>query len=332
MDLLEDMLTFVKVVEAQSFTGAATRLGVAKSVVSRRIGELEGRFGVNLFHRTTRRLSTTEIGQAYYERAQRILADVAEAETAVRSLQVELIGKLRIAAPMSFGILHLAPAIIEFLQRHKELEIELNLNDRTVDLVSEGFDLAIRIGHLKDSTLIARTLAPSRRIMCASPDYLARKGIPNSPGDLFVNDHDCLLYTNRPVAEQWQFPDFGKDTRTTGRRLAVNNGDVLRQAALAGLGLVVLPTFLVSTQLSRGELIHVLTEYDPRATSIYALWSPNRQLSAKVRTLVDFLAERFGPRPYWDEAIDVARLRGQHPSLSALTAAESRKAESTNVT
>ena len=172
MSLFDDMAVFVRAVEAESFSGAAQRLGVAKSVVSRRMASLEGRLGTSLFHRTTRRLSLTETGHAYYERARRILADVAEAEDVARRLQSELRGKLKVAAPMSFGSMHLSPAIAGFLVVRPQLEIELDLNDRRVDLVSEGHDLAIRIGKLPDSSLIVRRLAPCRHMVCASPAYL----------------------------------------------------------------------------------------------------------------------------------------------------------------
>ena len=205
VSLFDDMAVFVRAVEAESFSGAAQRLGVAKSVVSRRMASLEGRLGTSLFHRTTRRLSLTETGHAYYERARRILADVAEAEDVARRLQSELRGKLKVAAPMSFGSMHLSPAIAGFLVAHPQLEIELDLNDRRVDLVSEGHDLAIRIGKLPDSSLIVRRLAPCRHIVCASPAYLQARGEPRSPECLEGERHDCLVYSNRAISEEWRF-------------------------------------------------------------------------------------------------------------------------------
>lgn len=304
MNLFEDMSVFVSVVEAGSFSGAAQRLGIAKSIVSRRINALESRLGTNLFHRTTRRFSLTETGLAYFERARRILADVAEADDIARQLQGELKGKLRLAAPMSFGSRHLAPAIVEFLTNHPQLDIDLDLNDRRVELVSEGYDLAIRIGKLPDSSLIARTLAPCRHVVCASPVYLAAHGTPVTPSDLAAH-HTCLAYSNRPASEQWRLRvgDEWKEVPVTARRLGVNNGEVLCAAAIGGLGLVVLPTFIVSDAISSGALTIVLSNYEFFDTSIYAIWPPNRQLSTKVRALVDFLANRFGGKPYWDKPL-----------------------------
>ena len=309
MSLFEDMTVFVRAVEAESFSGAAQRLGLAKSVVSRRIGSLEGRLGTSLFRRTTRRLSLTETGQAYYERARRILADVVEAEEAARRLQSELRGTLKVAAPMSFGLIHLSPAVADFLVAHRQLEIELDLNDRRVDLVSEGYDLAIRICKLPDSSLIARRLAPCRHLVCASPAYLQERGEPRSPEELEGNRHDCLVYSNRTISEEWRFRVGGqwRSIRVRAKRLGVNNGDVLRDAAIAGLGLVALPTFIVSVAIRKGELKPVLRDFELDDLPIHAVWPPNRALSAKVRAFVDFLSERFGGTPYWDEALPEAK-------------------------
>jgi DNA-binding transcriptional LysR family regulator len=262
--------------------------------------------GTSLFHRTTRRLSLTETGQAYYERARRILADVIEAEEVARRLQSELKGTLRVAAPMSFGLLHLSSAVADFLAAHPQLEIDLELNDRRVDLVNEGHDLAIRIGKLADSSLIARRLAPCRHVVCASPAYLQAHGEPRSPEELEDGGHDCLSYSNRTISDEWRFRIGGewRGLRVRMTRLGVNNGDVLRDAAIAGLGLVVLPTFIVSDALRRGELKAVLCEFElDDDAAIHAVWPPNRELSAKVRAFVDFLSERFGGTPYWDAAL-----------------------------
>jgi DNA-binding transcriptional LysR family regulator len=305
MSLFDDMTVFVRAVEAESFSGAARRLGIAKSVVSRRIASLEDRLETSLFHRTTRRLSLTETGHAYYERVRNILADVVEAEEVARRLQSELQGTLKVAAPMSFGVLHLSPAVGDFLALHPRLEIDLDLNDRWVDLVSEGHDLAIRIGQLADSSLIARRLAPCRRVVCASPDYLREHGEPHFPEELESDNHDCLVYSNRSILEEWRFRFGGewRALRVRGRRLRVNNGDVMRDAAIAGVGLIAVPTFIVSDALRRGELIAVLRDFELDDAAIYAVWPPNRALSAKVRAFVDFLGERFGGSPYWDAGL-----------------------------
>lgn len=305
MSLFDDMTVFVRAVEAESFSGAALGLGLAKSVVSRRIGSLEGRLGTSLFRRTTRHLSLTETGQAYYERARRILADVVEAEEAARQLQSELRGTMKVAAPMSFGLIHLSPAVADFLVAHRQLEIEIDLNDRRVDLVSEGYDLAIRIGKLPDSSLIARRLAPCRHLVCASPAYLQERGEPRAPEELVGDRHDCLVYSNRAISEEWRFRIDGewRSIRVRAKRLGVNNGDVLRDAAIAGLGLVALPTFIVSEPIRKGELKPVLRDFELDDLPIHAVWSPNRALSAKVRAFVDFLGDRFGETPYWDAVL-----------------------------
>ena len=305
VSLFDDMTVFVRAAEAASFSGAAQRLGLAKSVVSRRIGSLEARLGTSLFHRTTRRLSLTETGQAYYERARRILADVIEAEEVARRLQSELRGRLKVAAPMTFGMLHLAPAVVDFLVAHPQLEVDVDLNDRRVDLVNEGHDLAIRIGKLADSSLIARRLAPCRHVVCASSAYLRARGEPRSPEELEDGRHDCLAYSNRPISDEWRFCIDGewRSLRVRPTRLGVNNGDVLRDAAIAGIGLVVLPTFIVSEALRRGDLKAVLSDFELDDPAIHAVWPPNRELSAKVRAFVDFLSERFGGTPYWDAAL-----------------------------
>ncbi len=324
MSLFDDMAVFVRAVEAGSFSGAAQRLGIAKSIVSRRISSLEARLGTSLFHRTTRRLSLTETGLAYFERAQRILSDVAEADDVARRLQGELEGTLKVAAPMSFGWRHLSPAIVEFLAAHPQLDIDLDLNDRRMDLVSEGYDLAIRIGKLADSSLITRTLAPCRHVVCASPAYLAARGVPVTPSDLAAQHHDCLLYSNRPASEQWRFRVDGEwhEAPVTARRLGVNNGDVLRDAAVAGLGLIVLPTFIVGDAVAAGALRVVLAEYEFFDPSIHAVWPPNRQLSAKVRALVDFLTERFGGTPYWDRPFTPLQRSALSPGPAVMSSEE----------
>ena len=206
---------------------------------------------------------------------------------------------------MSFGHLHLSAAVAEFLVGHPKLEIDLDLNDRHIDLVSEGHDLAIRIGKLADSSLVARRLAPCRHVVCASPAYLQARGEPRSPEELQSDRHDCLVYSNRPISEEWRFRIDGewRGVRERGTRLGVNNGDVLRDAAIKGVGLVVLPTFIVGDALRRGELKAVLCDFELDVPAIHAVWAPNRALSAKVRAFVDFLGERFGGTPYWDAGL-----------------------------
>jgi DNA-binding transcriptional LysR family regulator len=300
MDRLDSMEAFVRVAEAHSFSEAARRLNLSKSVVSRQVSALEADLGARLFHRTTRSLSLTEVGQAYYDRCARILADIDEANLAVSSHQANPRGKLRIAAPMSFGLLHLAPIIPAFLERYPDIEIDMSMNDRFVSLIDEGYDLAVRIGKLGDSSLIARTLAPARRVVCASPAYLAKRGTPLTPSDL--NEHCCLTYSNMSLSDEWDFcrANGSRWPVEVNGRLRINNGDALRQAALAGIGVIMQPSFIVGRDLQAGTLTAVLTDYLAQDVNIHAVYPHNQHLSPKVRAFVDFLAERFGPHPYWD--------------------------------
>lgn len=300
LDRFAAIESFVKVAETGSFSEAARRLRSSKSAVSRNVGALEAELGARLFHRTTRSLTLTEAGQGYFERAARILADLEEANLAVTRLQAAPRGRLRVNAPMSFGFLHLAPALPDFLAIYPDVSVDLVMNDRFVDLVDEGFDVAVRIGAMEDSSLIARRLAPVRRVVCASPDYLAARGTPSTPDDL--RRHECLSNSNIAAPHEWRFfsPD-GKPWPVEARgRLNANNGDALRVAALKGLGLANLPTFIVGADLRAGALLTVLDDYIAQDMTLNAIYPNARHLSPKVRAFVDFLTERFGPRPYWD--------------------------------
>jgi DNA-binding transcriptional LysR family regulator len=236
-----------------------------------------------------------------------ILADLAEADLSVSQLQLAPRGRLRVNAPMSFGFLHLAPAIPDFLCRYPELEVDMVMNDRFVDLVDEGFDVAVRIGRLEDSSLVARKLAPARRVICGSPAYLQARGVPDSPDDL--KTHECLCYSNVAVANEWHFvaPDGRPWPVEVKGRLSTNNGDALVAAALKGLGLVSQPTFLAGRHLQDGALITVLDKFVPQEAAVRAVYPHSRHLSPKVRAFVDFLVERFGPRPYWDDPLSAGQ-------------------------
>jgi DNA-binding transcriptional LysR family regulator len=319
MSVFDDMTVFVRAVEVGSFSGAAQQLGIAKSIVSRRILSLESRLGTSMFHRSTRRLSLTETGLAYYERARRILADVAEAEDVASQLHGELKGRLKIAAPMSFGYRHLSPVVTDFLRAHPQVDIELDLNDRRVDLISEGFDIAVRIGSLPDSSIISRTLAPCRHVVCASPAYLAAHGKPQTPAELASEGHVCLAYNNRPRAEQWRFliDRVWTDVPVKARHIHSNNGDILCEAAIAGLGIIVLPTFIVNDAIATGALEVLLAGYEVASPSILAVWPPSRHLSGKVRAFVDLLAKRFAKTPYWDKFLSDAIQRTPSQDLAA---------------
>ncbi|MBF0307326.1 MAG: LysR family transcriptional regulator [Alphaproteobacteria bacterium] len=299
MDRLTSMEVFARVVEAHGFSAAARELGVSKSAVSKIVAQTEERLGARLLNRTTRRLSPTAAGTAFYERCLRVMAEAEEAELAVTSLQAEPRGVLKLNAPMSFGILHLAPALPDFMVRFPDVTVDLTLNDRMVDLVDEGFDLAVRIARLTDSSLVARRLAPSRRVWCASPEYFARHGTPARPADLA--GHDCLIYTYTTSGDEWRWrgPAGEGSVRLKGS-LRANNGQVLHAALLAGRGIAPMPTFMVGPDLRAGRLQAVLTEYEEEGASVYAVWPSARLVSTKVRVFVDFLATRFGPRPYWE--------------------------------
>jgi DNA-binding transcriptional LysR family regulator len=300
MDRFADMRMFVAVVDAGSISGAAERLEVAKSAVSRRLTDLEARLGAELLHRTTRRLGLTDSGRAFFERAQRILADLEEAEQAVSQAHGAIRGRLKVALPLSFGLLHLAGLINEFLGLHPEVEFDLDFNDRQIDLMQEGFDLAIRIARLPDSSLIARKLAPIRHALCASPDYLARHGTPARADDLA--SHAGLVYSNLANPGLWSYvrPDGQPGSVQVPVKLRANNGDFLCRAAIAGQGVILHPTFYLSDAIRTGELVPLLTDHAWPEVNAYALYPPTRHLSRRVRAFVDFLAEKLAGEPDWD--------------------------------
>ena len=301
MENLSAMIVFARVVEAKSFSTAARQLGMSKSTVSKHVSRLEDRLGARLLNRTTRRLSPTEVGLAFYERCARIATEVEEAEAAAMRLQSSPRGTLKVNAPMSFAVLHIAPAIPEFVARHPELSVDMTMNDRVVDLIDEGFDLAVRIGELPDSSLITRRLAANRLVVCAAPAYLARHGAPRVPAELGA--HNCLGYTLGATPNEWRFLGPGGEHRVrVSGNFQANNGDALRRAAREGLGVVTLPTFIAGEDLRSGALRAVLADYALPESAVYAVYPHNRHLSTKVRAFVDFLVEHFGPRPYWEPA------------------------------
>ena len=309
MHRFEDLRTFVAVVETGSFTAAADRLGVAKSATSRRMASLESRLGVQLLQRTTRRLSLTDTGRSFYERSARILADLDEAEAAVHQEHGELRGNLRIALPLSFGISHMCKPLAEFARMYPKVTFDLDLNDRRVDLVREGVDLALRIGHLSDSSLIARRLFDSHTVVCASPAYLEEHGVPKTVEDL--RDHHCLVYGNLSDPTRW----IGRDKEGIEHRvdvraaLSASSGDLLAQLAANGRGIVMQPTFIAGALVKRGELTQLLTEYQWPVLPAFAVYPPTRHLSFRVRTFIDFLVDYFSGTPSWDEDCEALSAR-----------------------
>jgi DNA-binding transcriptional LysR family regulator len=284
-------------VERGSFTLAADDLALSRAVVSKYISRLEERLGVRLLHRTTRRLSLTEAGAALFEASRAALEKMEEAQAEIARFQAEPRGRLKVSAPMSFGILHLAPALADFARTHPAVGLDLKLDDRFVNLVEEGIDVAVRIGVLTDSSLVARKLASTRSVVCASPAYLAEHGEPETPEDLA--SHNCLLYSYLSTANVWRFtaPDGREVPVAVTGNLRVNNGMVNTEAALAGMGIVMTPTFYVADLLRTGKLRRVLEGYKLAELGIHAVYPQHAHVPPKVRVFVDFLARRFGKKP-----------------------------------
>lgn len=292
---LVDVLAFVRVVETGSFARAAERMGLSKPVLSRRVARLEAQLGARLLTRTARGAKPTEIGLSYYARASGILADLEAAQEVVAAAVTQVAGPIRLTAPISFGIAHLAPALAEFARLYPQVELDIGFDDGIVDLAEGGYDLAVRIGTLSDSALIARRIAPVRKVVVGSPAYLERAGRPQRPADL--SDHAILLYAH----ESWRFrTENGWEAVRSTAILRSNSGDMLREAAEAGLGLCLLPSFIAAPGIESGRLEPVLTEYDPGHGALHAVMPPARAVTARVRALIDFLVERFGPEPSWD--------------------------------
>ena len=283
----------VEVVRSGSFVGAAEVLGMSKAAVSRHIGELEARLGVRLLQRTTRRLSLTEAGQIFHARSKDILDSVSESEDEISTQTGTASGQLRISAPVTFGVRHLAPLWGEFRRRHPKVTLDITLADRVVDLIEEGYDLAIRIGRLSSSTLVSRRLAITRMVLCAAPDYLAAHGTPRHPHELA--GHEILAYSYWSDKDEWRFdgPEGAVSVRTQPC-LSSNSGDTCRAAALACQGVILQPSFLVDTDLAAGTLVELMPEYRAVELGIYAVYPTRKHVPAKVRALLDFLGERFG--------------------------------------
>lgn len=299
MNQFEEMSTFVRIVEAGSISKAAEQLNTVKSAVSRRLSELETRLGVSLMKRTTRRQTLTESGQQYYQQCIRILDDINELESRIADEQTALTGRIRLTAPISFGLMHLSAPLREFNRLHPDILIDIDFNDRHQDLVAEGLDLAIRISRLSDSTLMARKLATTRLLLCASPDYFAKYGFPESPADL-SRGHIRLQYSN--VLTGWQFRSGNGDIININLpvSLSANNGNFLFEAALDGQGLILSPDFICYEAIRNGELVPVLSEFihNPEM-GIYAVYPQTRYLSQRVRSLIDYLKLYYSEHNDW---------------------------------
>ncbi|WP_434603696.1 LysR family transcriptional regulator [Pseudomonas sp. Z4-7] len=289
MNPFEEMRIFAQVMESGSFTAAADKLGLSKQFVSRKLMELEQRLGVRLLNRSTRRLDVTPLGQRYHEAALRLLSEVEQVEQGISGQTSEPRGTIRLSAPLSFAVAHLGSLLPLFLQRYPDVTVEVDLSDRSVDLLGEGYDLALRIGVLEDSTLIARRIASIERVYCASAAYLAQRGTPTRPEDL--RTHDCLPYGHSRQV-QWRFAGKGKPLalEVVGRMRA-NNGDLLRDAAIASMGITYLPTFILGEALRDGRLIQVLEGFETEPLTLSAVYPQHRQSSRPVQALVEFLRE-----------------------------------------
>lgn len=294
MDKFESMRAFTQVVTSGGFAAAAREMGVSRSSVNKLVIALENELGTQLLHRSTRVVTPTETGLAFYERCVEILTSLEEAERSITQLHEEPKGRLRVNAPMSFGTMHLAPALADFLVQYPDLQVQLTLNDRFIDPIEEGFDVTVRIAKTQASaSLIVHSLAPAKRVLCAAPNYLASQGTPVHPNEL--HQHSCLHYGQLTVEDQWTLSGTDGDYTVSVRGvLCSNNGEVLRDAAVRGLGIALLPQFIVETELHQGTLQVVLPDYHPSELSISVVYPVNRHLSVKIRLLVDFLKERFG--------------------------------------
>ena len=297
---LDGIASFVAIAEAGSISAAARRLNLSKSVVSERLAELERGLGAALFHRSTRKLSLTEDGAVFMEKAVHIVREVEEATAEMAQRRGELTGPMRLSAPVTFGRMHLGPALFPFLAANPGISLTLELDDRRVDASSDGFDAVVRHGTLEDSRLVAWQLARSQRLLVASPDYLKRNGQPRSLEELA--GHKAIYYLNRGVAD-WRFLDLGNGPFVRpASALRVNNGDLMRDAALAGMGIALLPSFIVGEELKAGRLLVVDVERQVPSESIYVAHPEGRRASAKLRALVGSLRQAFGDPPYWEAA------------------------------
>lgn len=300
MGQLEDMAMFVRIVEAGSITKAAEQLDIAKSAVSRRLKDLENRLGNQLISRTTRQSNLTEAGEHYYQRACSILNEVDALNEQTSGSPTRIEGTLKMTAPLSFGLMHLNEVISDYANQYPNLDFELDFSDRHVDLIEEGYELAIRIGELQDSSYQARRLTSIRFILCASPEYLNENGVPETLEDL--RDHTFLQYSLARYGDLELIDEQGKKHNISiDAKIKATNGEFLANMAVKGHGIVFIPTFIAYKALKRGELIPILQQYQQPTLNAYAVYPKNRFLSQRCRYLIDFISERFGDEPYWDQ-------------------------------
>ena len=291
MDQLASMTAFVRAAELGGFAPAATCLGISPTMVGLHVRALENRLGSRLLNRTTRRQSLTEVGRLYYERCRQILADIEDADQTATQLRAAPRGCLRVNAPVSYGVHALTPVLIEYLAVYREVEVELAVNNRVIDLVDEGFEVAFRVGVLPDSNLVARPLAPYRLVICAAPAYLAEHGVPRKPQDLL--QHNCMSFVRWGAPRHWKFAN-GETLEVSGS-FRTDSGESLRVAARRGLGIIQQPGVLVDEDIAQGTLVRILADYDLPAMPIHMVYLPDRRPTPKLRTFIDFVLARLGP-------------------------------------
>jgi DNA-binding transcriptional LysR family regulator len=302
MDRLTAMQVFAQVVESGSFVRAAERLHMSTSACSRHVSELEAHLGTRLLNRTTRKLSLTESGQGFHERTVQLLSDLEEAEQLAAQSATAPRGTLKLTCSLNFGVRHLAPAMADFLSRHAQVKFDISVSDRIVDLIEDGYDMALRIGSVGSANLVARRLGQMRAMLCASPAYIAARGMPRTPQDLLR--HNCFTYANVPHPGQWRFSSRGggEEVVQVSGNVHANNGDMLCALAVRGVGIVNEPDFIVGPDIKAGRLVPLLPGYEGVTADIWAVYPSRRHLSAKVRSFVDFLAERFAGAGDWSVA------------------------------
>ncbi len=296
MDKVTSMKVFSAVARNGSFSDAARKLNISKAMASKHVQYLEQHLGVRLFNRTTRKLNLTDVGLAYFETVDAILAEIEETELAVSQLNSEPRGRLKIMAQPSFGAFHLSRALSSYMARYPDVQTQLELSNRIPDLVEDGIDVAFHVGELDDSMVVARKIASARRVVCASPDYLAERGRPEKPEEL--TDHNCMIYSPRTPLYEWEFMD--QVIRVTGD-IQCNDGDALRIAAIQGCGLAQLPTYMVGLDIQAGSLNALLEEYEPARLPVYAMYNHRKYLSAKIKTFIDYMYELYQPEAYWNQ-------------------------------
>ncbi len=300
MDKLVSMRVFSAVAKNGSFSVAAKKLSISKAMVSKHIKNLENSLSVRLFNRTTRKLNLTDAGSSYYEKVNTILSEIDETESAISQLNSEPKGKLKVMAQPSFGAFHLSRALSLYLKKYTEVTVNLELSHRIPDLVEENIDLAFHVGELNDSMYVSRRIASARRVICASPEYIKKNGMPKKPEDLL--NHNCLIYMPRNDMGKWEFLDKGKrkKIKVTGD-IQCNSGDALRVASIQSRGITQLPTYMVGLDIQAGRLEAVLEDFEPEKQPIYAIYNHRKYVSAKIKTFIDFIYDLYQPEPYWNE-------------------------------